>query len=236
MLTTVTTHWADPRPGLPGAADWLVLRPVMELPAAGASLKAGSGAPDHGTARRDASPLAGDLVPHPGAASPSGDAPLDLHPRGGVTALASGEGREPGKLKGIHPSWIPVLRLGWDAVLVEADGARRLPVKAPGPGEPVLPPDAGLVVVGVVGLDCLGRPMDERTVHRPERFAAVTGCRPGAAIGWEHLAALALHPEGLFKGAGPRRLLLLNKFDGAAGTPAEAARSAAGSRPGACAR
>ena len=118
----------------------------------------------------------------------------------------------PGKMKGIHPSWITALRTPWDFILVEADGSKRLPVKAPESYEPVIPPGTDLVV-GVVGLDCLGQPMDGRTVHRPERFGAITGCAAGAPILWEHLVALAGHPEGLFKQAPGARVLLFNKAD-----------------------
>jgi probable selenium-dependent hydroxylase accessory protein YqeC len=163
------------------------------------------------------------LLLRPGLEGPAAaGAGPGLPPRPGITGLAA-RPAAPGKLKGIHPSWIPLLRPGWDAVLVEADGSRRLPVKAPGPDEPVLPPAPDLVV-GVVGLDCLGRPMDGATVHRPERFAAVTGCAPGAPIRWEHLRALVLHPQGLFRGAGAAaRLLLLNKLDAAPARPDPAA-------------
>ncbi len=133
----------------------------------------------------------------------------------GITLLVSREADEPGKVRGIHPSWIPALSRSWDFVLVEADGSKQLPLKAPAPHEPVLPPDADLVV-GVVGLDGLGRPMDGRTVHRPGHFALVTGCEPGSPVAWEHLEALVRHPEGLFKGApAARRVLLLNKVDAA---------------------
>ncbi len=143
-------------------------------------------------------------LPYPGDAGLRADA--------GITLLVSREEAEPGKVKGLHPSWFPALRSAWDVVLVEADGSRRLPLKAPGDHEPVLPPGTDLVV-GVVGLDGLGRPMDGRSVHRPERFARVTGCEPGSPVAWEHLAALVRHPEGLFKGATAARVLLLNKAD-----------------------
>jgi len=142
-------------------------------------------------------------------------------PCGGLTVLASREAETPGKIRGIHPSWIPSLRRAWDVVLVEADGSKRLPVKAPAPHEPVLPPGADLVV-GLVGLDCLGRTMDGRTVHRPEFFSRITGCPAGAAIAWEHIAALAAHPQGLFKDAQGPRAMLLNKVDKAFFLPSRA--------------
>ena len=142
-------------------------------------------------------------------------APFQAGP--GLSVLLCREA-EPGKWKGLHPSWIPALAAAWDFVLVEADGSKGLPVKAPGDHEPVLPARTELVL-GVVGLACLGRPMDPGTVHRPERFGAVTGCEPGVPIGWGHLAALVRHPQGLFKGALGPRALLLNQADRSAPPP-----------------
>lgn len=130
----------------------------------------------------------------------------------GVTLLVARAAEEAGKLKGVAPSQVARLAATWPFVLVEADGARRLPIKAPAAHEPVVP-DGTALTAGVVGLDALGEPMDDRTVHRPERFAAVTGCAAGAPIGWDHVVALARHPEGLFKGARGRRVVLLNKAD-----------------------
>jgi len=139
------------------------------------------------------------------------DAPLPA-PAPGVSLLVARPAEPPRKLKGIDPSHVARLASVWPVVLVEADGSKRLPIKAPLDHEPVVPGETGLTV-GVLGLDALGWPMDERTVHRPERFAAVTGCHPGSAIGWDHVVALARHPEGLFKGARGARAVLLNKVD-----------------------
>ncbi len=139
--------------------------------------------------------------------------------RGRRLVLASSE--EPGgKLKGLHPTRVAGLARGGAFVLVEADGAKGRPLKAPAEWEPVLPSETCLVL-GLVGLDCLGRPMDEATVHRPQCFEALTHCPPGAPIRWEHIEALALSPQGLFKGAPPggRRVLLLNKADLGPGEP-----------------
>jgi probable selenium-dependent hydroxylase accessory protein YqeC len=142
-------------------------------------------------------------------------------PAPGVTVLLSRAAELAGKMKGIHPAWLPALAQAWDFVLVEADGAKGLPVKAPAAHEPVLPPGP-VLVVGVAGLDCLGRPMGAQAVHRPEIFSALTGCAPGEPIRWEHLAALVSHRAGLFKDALGPRVLLLNKADRAQALPEEA--------------
>ena len=60
-----------------------------------------------------------------------------------------------------------------DFVLVEADGSKRLPLKAHAPHEPVIPACAGQTVY-VVGADGFGRPIAE-VCHRPERYAAICG-------------------------------------------------------------
>ena len=161
-----------------------------------------------------------DLVLRPDLEFPSKPATLpEAHP--GLTVLLSRPAEPPGKLKGIHPAWIPALRASWDLILVEADGSKRLPVKAPAPHEPVIPPGTDLVV-GLVGLDCLERPMDGQTVHRPDHFSAITGCAIGEPIAWQHLAALVRHPEGLFKQAAGACVILFNKVDKAPFIPSEA--------------
>ncbi len=60
-----------------------------------------------------------------------------------------------------------------DYVLVEADGAKGLPLKAHLSHEPVIPPGARRILV--VGLSGVGQPIVQ-AAHRPERFAALAGC------------------------------------------------------------
>lgn len=62
----------------------------------------------------------------------------------------------------------------FDYVLAEADGSKRLPLKAHATWEPVIP--AGTAnVVWVVGASGLGKPVDE-IVHRPELFCERCSC------------------------------------------------------------
>jgi probable selenium-dependent hydroxylase accessory protein YqeC len=164
------------------------------------------------------------VVLDPALAGPGGGAPWTgaVPGRGRRIVLAAAAEPGLGKLRGIHPSRVADLAQSWPFVVVEADGARRLPIKAPADYEPALPAGTGLLL-GCIGLDCLGRPMDGATVHRPERFGPVAGCAPGEPIRLEHLAALARSPRGLFQGApaGARRVLLLNKADLYPGDPAQ---------------
>lgn len=76
----------------------------------------------------------------------------------GRAVLAGYPDAEHHKLTGIPTAWYAQLRA--DRILVEADGSRRLPLKYHRTFEPVVPPDAGLVIE-VAGLAALGRPAGE---------------------------------------------------------------------------
>lgn len=80
-----------------------------------------------------------------------------------------------------------------DYVLVEADGARGLPLKAHVSHEPVIPANAQRVVL-VVGADGFGKPVRE-VCHRPELYAALAGVGVDDAVTPE-LAARVVAAEG----------------------------------------
>ncbi len=78
-----------------------------------------------------------------------------------------------------------------DYILVEADGSKRLPLKAHADHEPVIPPHCNQVIT-VVGASGLHRPIEE-TVHRWERFFALTG----SMVATPEAVAVALQKEHL---------------------------------------
>jgi molybdenum cofactor cytidylyltransferase len=102
-----------------------------------------------------------------------------------------------------------------DVLLVEADGARRLPFKAPFAHEPVIPPEATLVVP-VIGMDTLGRPLDERHVYNPAAMIEKYGYKAGEPIRAPWLASVLRDPELGLKNVPPqaRVVPLLNKANG----------------------
>lgn len=85
-----------------------------------------------------------------------------------------------------------------DHVLVEADGARRMLIKAPADYEPVIP-SASTTVVVVMGAGALGHPI-RAVAHRPERIEALTGLTPSDVLTPEGAATVLLHPKGGLKG------------------------------------
>lgn len=81
-----------------------------------------------------------------------------------------------------------------DYVLVEADGSRRLPIKAHASHEPVIPLESKKIIC-VVGASGFGRRIEE-TVHRPEVFCGLTGAKEEDRL-TPALAARAIAREGL---------------------------------------
>lgn len=99
-------------------------------------------------------------------------------------------------------------------ILVEADGAARLPLKAPAAHEPVVPL-CTTVFVAVLGLQCMYQSVSPKTVFRMNEVSAITGLKEGDTITPGSLAPLIRHPDGLFKSAPKEstRFLLCNQSD-----------------------
>lgn len=133
-----------------------------------------------------------------------------------LVVATAGPGQTPEKLRGLAPDDVDVLA-GDDRftrMLVEADGSKHRPLKAPAGHEPVFPVSTHAVVI-VAGLTGLGRPLSEDTVFRVERWSRITDSRPGDIVTPRALAQVVLHEQGLAKGApaGAKRVLLLNQAD-----------------------
>ena len=121
-----------------------------------------------------------------------------------------GERAENGKLGPVADP--DALKQQCDFLLIEADGSRGLPVKAPAAHEPVITTVTGLVIA-VLGLTGMGKPIAQ-VCHRPERVCALLGLQPADRITPEAAAQLILSPNGLRKQVGQRRFaVILNQAD-----------------------
>jgi molybdenum cofactor cytidylyltransferase len=115
-------------------------------------------------------------------------------------------GLDPGQIAGLMDS------VNSDVLLIEADGARRLPLKAPYDHEPVIPPDASLVVP-VAGLDALGQPLDDAHIYNAARIQERYGFPEGGTIIPPWMAVTIRDPELGLRGIpdAARVVVLLNK-------------------------
>ncbi len=121
---------------------------------------------------------------------------------------------DPDKVRGVSEAWLdahlatlPPL----DALLIEADGSRRLLLKAPYPHEPALPATATLVVM-VAGLGALGQPLTADHVYGAELIQGRLGLPPGTPVTAEVIASVLADPAMGLKSIPPgaRALALLN--------------------------
>lgn len=120
------------------------------------------------------------------------------------------------KLLGVLPEYIDDIYKEelFDYIIVEADGSKGRPIKAPASHEPVIP-SCTTKTIGVVGMDCLGKRIDDEYVHRSELFAQITDSSIGEYIRKETILKLIVSKNGIFKGVpySSKKYLLFNKAD-----------------------
>lgn len=109
---------------------------------------------------------------------------------------------EQGKLGGFAPEIIDDIRSSrlfrW--IIVEADGAAGRPLKVPADHEPVIPA-CTTHLVGLVGLNGVGRPANDQWVFRGPQFLELTGLEPEAEITAAAVATILADENGIFKRA-----------------------------------
>lgn len=102
-------------------------------------------------------------------------------------------------------------------IIVEADGARERPFKAPAEHEPVIPTRT-TIAVPMVGLDVVGQPLNDGYVHRAALVSALSGTNLGEPVTVSTVTAVLSHPQGGLKHipSTARVIPLLNKAEGPA--------------------
>jgi probable selenium-dependent hydroxylase accessory protein YqeC len=98
-----------------------------------------------------------------------------------------------------------------DFVVLEADGSRRKPFKAPAAHEPVVP-RATTLLVACVGAAAFGAPI-RQACHRPELVAQLAGCAADDQLTPRRLAQVLVSDNGSRKHCPPaaRFVVLLNQ-------------------------
>ncbi len=103
------------------------------------------------------------------------------------------------RTRGLSPEEIDFVQENCDRLglplIIEADGSRRLPLKAPAEHEPPIPGWVNQVVV-VAGLSGLGQALSEEVVFRAQRFAEITDSRMGQQITLKMIEQYLLAEEG----------------------------------------
>lgn len=135
-------------------------------------------------------------------------------PKGSITVIA-GETTE-AKLFGVDKEVIDKIYESkiFDYIIIETDGAKMRPIKAPADHEPVIP-SLTTKNIGVIGTDCIGKTIDEEYVHRPEILTKITNSKIGDTIDSEIIYRLVTSEDGIFKSTpqNSKKYLILNKAE-----------------------
>lgn len=138
----------------------------------------------------------------------------------GEKSVTIAESEENGRLRGFAPKFIDELYAANAApyILVEADGAKRLPFKAYEAHEPVIPRGATLHIV-TIGAEPFLNPLTEANTFRLRLFTQRRGIKSGDRLSYEMIADILEDPNEYLKDANlnARRVLLVNKCDLAGG-------------------
>ena len=122
-----------------------------------------------------------------------------------------------GMLKGLESELLIRLRREHPqaVMVIKTDGARKRAFKAPGADEPLIPPFSDICVL-IAGLDSIGRPLDERHVHRPEIVARFAEVELDTPMTPEIIARVVAHPRAYLPKfpPGAKRVLYLSKARG----------------------
>lgn len=138
---------------------------------------------------------------------------LKMHWESGKIAVA-GEESGPEKIMGIARHELARYMQYADAVLVEADGAKRMACKVPNDREPVLLPQSD-IVIGVMGLDVAGKTLRE-ACFRLEQAMKLLQVPADHKITEEDMVKILTNSNGTRKSVGLRDYyVVLNKCDDA---------------------
>ena len=164
------------------------------------------------------------------------DCPILLDPSEGelraalkkMPLLCVGTRAEQGKLGAVPSGLLAKLCEFAEYVILEADGSKGLPLKAPAGHEPVLPENTGLVIA-LAGMDGAYQPI-HTVCHRPKLYAELLGTKEDHIVSPAEIVKVLSHPNGQRKNVTSAFTAVLNKAD----SPERfrAARGAAAAFPG----
>ena len=98
-----------------------------------------------------------------------------------------------------------------DFLLIEGDGSKRLPLKAPKDNEPVIIQETDLVI-GLIGFDSLDKKIEE-TCHRPELVSKLLHKNIKENINIFDLVEIIKNKNGLKKNVNSKYKVIINKVD-----------------------
>lgn len=120
------------------------------------------------------------------------------------------------KVQGIGSDLVTELKNNspFSVIIIEADGAKKLPIKCPNSHEPCLPQVSNTVIC-VMSSEVLLIPICKSSIHRWQTFSHIGQCHQGQILDYQVLEKIIHHKNGSYKNApkSATHILLFNKFD-----------------------
>lgn len=101
----------------------------------------------------------------------------------------------------------------FDYVLIEADGSKEKAIKGWNDNEPVVI-NKTKKTIGIIDIEVIGKEVNDKNVHRVEKFINIANTEKYEAINIENLVSLIYHTKGLFKDSKGEKILFINKVEG----------------------
>lgn len=108
--------------------------------------------------------------------------------------------------------WIDIFRKKCDYTILECDGAKMKPLKGWNEFEPVIPKFTSKTI-GVIPLDILYKPIEDKIVHRIDKFLEISKSHVEDIITEETIKNIILAKNGVFKNSIGLKILFLNRMD-----------------------
>ena len=115
------------------------------------------------------------------------------------------------KVKSLDFDLLKKIILLGDFILIEGDGSKNLPLKAPKDNEPVIIQETDLVI-GLIGFDSLDKKIEE-TCHRPELVSKLLHKNIKENINIFDLVEIIKNKNGLKKNVNCKYKVIINKVD-----------------------
>ncbi len=119
---------------------------------------------------------------------------------------------EENKIIGISDSDLRNIMVDYDYILIESDGSMKKPLKGWRDNEPVIS-EFTTITIGVLNGNALNLTIDEKNIHRIDRFLKLTEGVVGDKIKVENILSLVFKPEGIFKNSKGKRILFISNID-----------------------
>jgi len=116
------------------------------------------------------------------------------------------------KLSSLPLKDLEILIKYFDYTFIEADGSNMKPLKGWNENEPVICNDT-TITIGVIDLTQIGKPIDEKFIHRIDLFCKLIDKKVGDILTIDDYIKIILKKDGIFKNSKGKKIIFFSKED-----------------------